>query len=189
MRVILLALVILLPGHVHAFTQYNKVAKYDRYFSKYTKRFFGPMFDWRYFKAQAVAESGLDATARSHVGAVGMMQIMPRTYQEILQKNPLIRGESDSPHWNIAAGIYYNRTLWNIWQAKRPFKDRLNFMFGSFNAGKGNILKAQTIAKRKGLNENVWRSIVQTLPTVTGRHSRETIGYVKKIHAIKQVLR
>jgi len=68
-------------------------------------------------------------------------------------------------------------------------QDRINFMFASFNAGKGNILKAQRVAKKKGLNRNLWRSIEQTLPNVTGRHSKETIGYVTKIHKIKGALR
>jgi len=68
-------------------------------------------------------------------------------------------------------------------------QDRINFMFASFNAGKGNIIKAQRVAKKKGLNRNLWRSIEQTLPQVTGRHSKETIGYITKINTIKGVLR
>ena len=62
-------------------------------------------------------------------------------------------------------------------------------MFGSFNAGKGNILKAQRQAKHKGLNENRWASIERTLPTITGKHSKETLTYVNKIHTIKKALR
>src|SRR5262249_42867535 len=55
--------------------------KYDPMFRKYTKRFFGPAFDWKYFKAQGFAESGLKASAKSWVGARGVMQLMPSTYQ------------------------------------------------------------------------------------------------------------
>jgi membrane-bound lytic murein transglycosylase F len=180
---------LLLAYPVHGFEAYNRVVKYDRYFSKYSKRFFGPLFDWRHFKAQAIAESRLEANARSRVGAVGIMQIMPKTYRDIVRQNATIRGPRDHPRWNIAAGIYYNRKLWKLWQAKRPLLDRLNFMFGSFNAGKGNILKAQKQAKRHGLDENLWASIERTLPAVTGRHSKETIAYVNKIRTIKKVLR
>ena len=32
--------------------------KYDPYFRKYSKRFFGPAIDWQWFKAQGFAESG-----------------------------------------------------------------------------------------------------------------------------------
>ena len=180
---------VLLPCFSHAFERYNSVVKYDKYFSKYSKRYFGPNFDWKYFKAQAIAESRLKAKAKSRVGALGVMQIMPKTFKEIQQKNPSIKGSRKQPRWNIAAGIYYNRIIWKDWKAERPFQDRINFMFGAYNAGKGNILKAQKIARKKELNENVWESMEQSLPEVTGKHSKETISYVRKIDYIKGVLR
>ena len=65
----------------------------------------------------------------------------------------------------------------------------LAFMFGSYNAGKGNILKTQKIAKSKGMDPNIWSSIEKTLIRVTGRHSKETIGYVDKIIKVKGVLK
>ncbi len=188
-RLILLCVAILIPWHAHAYDRYNHVVKYDRYFSKYTKRFFGPHFDWRLFKAQAVAESRLRANAESPVGARGIMQIMPRTFKEILNKNPMIKGTRAQPRWNIAAGIYYDRLLWKTWQAERPFDDRVSFMFGSYNAGKGNILKAQKLAEKEGMDPNLWQPIEKTLPKITGPRSRETIGYVKKIAEIKGALR
>jgi len=171
-----------------AFERYNGVKKFDPYFSKYTKRYFGPGFNWRIFKAQAVAESRLKAAATSRVGAMGIMQIMPRTFKEILKKNPTIKGTRAQPRWNIAAGIYYDRQLWNTWKARRPFQDRLNFMFGSYNAGKMNIIKAQKLAEKSGRNPNLWPAIESELPEVTGKNSRETIGYVNKIEKIREVL-
>jgi membrane-bound lytic murein transglycosylase F len=188
-KIFITVVLILIPFQVQAFERYNKVVRYDRYFSKYSKRYFGPGFDWRYFKAQAVAESRLQPKAKSHVGASGIMQIMPRTFKEITRKNTYIRGSREQPRWNIAAGIYYNRTLWKIWKAERSFQDRLDFMFGSYNAGRGNIIKAQKIAEKKGLNPNLWRSVTQTLPEITCKRSAETIGYVRKINKIKGVLK
>ena len=178
-----------LPIPSHGFERYNHVTKFDGYFKKYSKHFFGPGFDWRYFKSQAVAESNLQADAESHVGAKGIMQIMPKTFEEIRYKNASIRGSSLQPKWNIAAGIYYDRQIWKLWKAKRPFQDKLAFMFGSYNAGKGNILKAQKIAEKKGTNPNLWSSIEKTLYLVTGRNSKETIGYVDKINKVKGVLK
>ncbi|MEA3486721.1 MAG: transglycosylase SLT domain-containing protein [Thermodesulfobacteriota bacterium] len=180
---------LIIPLQASAYEGFNKIVKYDRYFSKYSKRYFGPGFDWRYFKAQAIAESRLKAKAKSHVGALGIMQIMPRTFKDIARKNPHFQGAITRPRWNIAAGIYYNRILWKEWKARRPFQDRINFMFGSYNAGKSNIIKAQRIAGKQSLNENLWRSIEQTLPEVTGKKSGETIGYIKKINKIKEVLK
>ena len=189
MKTVILSILLLLPFQAHAFERYNNVKKFDMYFTKYSKRYFGPGFDWRYFKAQAVAESRLKETAMSRVGALGVMQIMPRTFQEIKQKNPTIKGTSAQPRWNIAAGIYYDRIIWNDWKAKRPLEDRINFMFGSYNAGKRNILKAQKMARKNGLNPNLWASIKPALPKITGKNSKETINYVTKINRIKGVLR
>ena len=183
-----LLFLLICPPSSHGFERYNHVTRFDPYFVKYTKRFFGPAFDWRHFKAQAVAESRLEPEARSRVGAAGLMQIMPRTFKEISRKNPFIKGARTQPRWSIAAGIYYDRMLWKFWKSERPFQDRLGFMLGSYNAGKGNILKAQKIARSKGLNPNLWGSIEAALPKVTGKRSRETLGYVKKVETIKEVL-
>jgi membrane-bound lytic murein transglycosylase MltF len=189
MFLLVTSLLIFYPAAGLGFEQYNRVVKYDKYFKKYSKRFFGVGFRWQFFKAQAVAESNLKPDARSPVGAAGIMQIMPRTYKEIRRKNPGIKGKRVQPRWNIAAGIYYDRRLWNVWQAERPFMDRVRFMFGSYNAGKGNILKAQKAAKNRGLNPNLWLSIQSSLPDVTGKRSQETIQYVEKIEKVKEVLR
>jgi membrane-bound lytic murein transglycosylase F len=189
MKIAILIILLMFPNVVQAFDRYNNVVKFDRYFSKYSKRYFGPNFNWYYFKAQAVAESRLKADARSRVGAVGLMQIMPKTFKEIVQKEPTIKGTRKQPRWNIAAGIYYDRQIWKLWQAERSFQDRINFMFGSYNAGKGNILKAQKIAAQEEMDPNLWESIEPVLQKVTGKHSQETITYVKKINHIKGVLR
>src|SRR5512143_489624 len=45
--------------------------KYDDYFRHYSQRYFGPFVDWRWFKAQAVAESLLNPQAHSIAGARG----------------------------------------------------------------------------------------------------------------------
>jgi len=187
-KIIMFMLIALAPAQLDGFKRYNYVRDFDPYFKKYSKRFFGSAFDWRYFKSQAIAESGLKPEVRSRVGAGGLMQIMPATYQEITKKYPYIKGSRKHPRWNIAAGIYYDRQLWKTWKAKRPFKDRLAFMFGSFNAGKGNLIRAQRVAVKKGLNPNLWPSIVLSLPKVTGKRSRETIKYVDKINNVMEVL-
>ncbi len=182
-------MVCLMPVQVHAFERYNRVTQYDTYFSKYSKRYFGPNFDWLHFKSQAIAESRLEKNAASRVGARGIMQIMPRTFEEIKKRHPIIKGTRAQPKWNIAAGIYYDRVLWRVWKTERSFQDRLNFTFGAYNAGKGNIIKAQRVALKKGMNPNLWSSIESALPETTGKRSKETIGYIHKINNIRGVLK
>ncbi|MBF0103378.1 MAG: transglycosylase SLT domain-containing protein [Desulfobacterales bacterium] len=171
------------------FKKYNEVVTYDYYFKKYTKRYFSPGFDWRFFKAQAIAESGLEERPISYAGAVGIMQILPKTYEQIKKNNStIIKGSLRNARWNIAAGISYDRDLWDMFKNNKPFKDKLNFMFGSYNSGVYNIIQAQHSATRKGLNPNSWSSIEKSLQQVTGRQSHQTINYVQKIWAIKGVL-
>ena len=62
-------------------------------------------------------------------------------------------------------------------------------MFGSYNAGRTNILRAQTVAASQGLDPNVWTSIARSLPSVTGSRSRETVVYVDRIERVKGELR
>ena len=116
------------------------------------------------------------------------MQIMPATWAEIQRRHRYIAGPIEQPRWNIAAGIWYDRENFKMWRANRPFLERLKFMFGSYNAGRGNILQAQRAALRAGVNGTLWSSIEQYLPSVTGDHSRETVAYVSRILDIKRVL-
>ncbi len=149
--------------------------KYDRYFRKYTKRYFGPLFDWRWFKAQGIAESGLNPRARSKTGAIGIMQILPSTFREIRKKNPLVKNLRD-PEWNIAAGIFYDRHLYRKWDYPVPTRDRLLLAFASYNAGFGAVMRAK---KKAGADPPLFERIEPFLP-------RQARGYVNRILALKQ---
>ena len=153
--------------------------RFDPTFKKYSKRYFGPAFDWRYFKAQGFAESGLKPDATSWVGARGLMQLMPSTYREIASHRPEF-GPIDQPEWNIAAGIMHDRYLWQLWQRDVPDDERHRFMFASYNAGEGTIARALTVARTKG-GAPAWASIEQIAPSVQRWRYTETLGYVKRI--------
>ena len=185
----IILLSITLSVNMQAAGRYNEIRKYDRYFEEYSRKYFGPEFDWRYFKAQAIVESGLDPDAKSLDGALGIMQVLPATFDEIREKNPIDLGNEKTPQWNIAAGIFYDRILWETWDSERSTQERIKFMFGSYNAGKKDVLKAQDIAIEKGLNPYKWESIEKTLPEIIGESATETIDYVKEINLIYKVLK
>ena len=155
-------------------------ARYDGYFRKYSKRYFGLGFDWKYFKAQAMAESELNPNARSWVGARGLMQLMPSTYREIQSALPHF-GAIDDPEWNIAAGILHDRDLWTLWSKSVETEERPAFMFGSYNAGEGTITRACGVAKASQLDFARWSNIEQIAPKVQRWRYQETIGYVRRI--------
>jgi membrane-bound lytic murein transglycosylase MltF len=52
------------------------VAMFRKYSGKYN-------LDWMLMAAQGYQESRLDQKARSHVGAIGVMQVMPETGKEL----------------------------------------------------------------------------------------------------------
>jgi soluble lytic murein transglycosylase-like protein len=158
----------------------QKIDRFDATFRKYSKRFFGVGFDWRVFKAQAIAESNLNPEARSHVGAVGLMQLMPSTFGAVRTKNPDLQS-IDDPEWNIAAGIQYDSQLWTLWGDQDSVPDRIRFMFGAYNAGRVPLLRAQDKAREERLNERAWSSIEIVAPKVPRWRHGETLGYVRRI--------
>ncbi|MBI5600456.1 MAG: transglycosylase SLT domain-containing protein [Gemmatimonadetes bacterium] len=158
----------------------RNASRYDDPFRRYSKRYFGPGFDWRLFKAQGMAESGLDPEATSYVGARGIMQLMPATYKAIATRRPDF-GAINDPEWNIAAGIMHDRYLWKLWSKAISEQERPAFMFGSYNAGEGTIRRARATAKGVVGRDEQWVHIEQVAPTVPRWRYRETLGYVRKI--------
>ena len=144
-------------------------------FKKYAGRY---EFDYLLMAAQGYQESGLDQSKRSHVGAIGVMQVMPATARDKgVGIHDIERLES-----NIHAGIKYNR-----WIADNFFKDpgisRLNrqlFAFASYNAGAGKVSSLRREAKTIGLDPNVWFNNVELV--AAKRIGRETVTYVANIY-------
>lgn len=147
---------------------------YDHHFRKYSKRFFGPGFDWRWFKAQGIAESGLQEDATSWVGAKGIMQIMPATLQEIAEKSSLPVLDSNDPGLNIAAGVFYDRNLYERWDDVPQTHERLAFTFASYNGGRSRILRAQEACTA---DCERWIHVTHHAP-------EETRGYVTRIMSL-----
>ena len=156
------------------------VDRYDATFRKYSKRYFGVGYDWRVFKAQAMAESEMNPDARSWVGARGLMQLMPSTFKEIQSRSATL-GSIDDPEWNIAAGIMHDRGLWRRCERDSIDVDRREFMFASYNAGEGTIMNAQRACVAKALDQRSWSSVEAVAPNVPRWRYRETLGYVRKI--------
>lgn len=156
-------------------------SRYDDTFRKYTKRQFGPGFDWTLFKAQAMAESELNPNARSRVGARGLMQLMPSTFALIRTRRPEF-GEINDPEWNIAAGIMHDRYLYKLYEREIVDPERMRFVFASYNAGEGTIARAAAAARAKSLNHAQWSNIETVAPTVPRWRYRETLGYVRRIN-------
>jgi membrane-bound lytic murein transglycosylase MltF len=177
-----LTLVVLAAGAGSARAGTHGSERYDAAFRKYSKRYFGAGFDWRLFKAQAMAESSLDPAASSGQGARGLMQLLPSTFADVRSSNPGW-GSIDEPEWNIAAGICHDRELWNAWGDAAGPEHRERFTLGSYNAGRVTVQRAQKLARERELDEHVWPSIEAVAPSVPRWKYLETLNYLVRIRA------
>lgn len=137
-----------------------------------------PGVDWRLLKAQCWQESRLRYDAVSPVGAMGLCQFMPGTWKGVSRR--LGFGPDTSafaPSLSIEAAGYYMASLRGQWRSPRPEWDRHSLSMASYNAGLGHLLNAQ----KKCGGGNLYPTIIKCLPDVTGRHSVETINYVRLI--------
>jgi soluble lytic murein transglycosylase-like protein len=160
----------------------NGYQKYDDYFRKYTKRYFGDNADWRLFKAQGIVESNLKPNVVSGAGAHGVMQLMSSTYADARKRNKDF-GEIDNPEWNIAAGIWYAHQEWNYWDQESDKKFHRHFMLGSYNAGHGPLVRAQKLALAEKMNHKRWPTIERVAPRVQNWRYKETLAYVGSVFA------
>jgi membrane-bound lytic murein transglycosylase MltF len=128
--------------------------------------------------AQAYQESGLDQSARSPVGAVGVMQIKPST----AAGKPIEVKDVEKLENNIKAGTKYLRFLVDQYYADEPM-DRVTkgvFAIASYNAGPARIRQLRKKAEAQGLDPNRWFNNVEL---VAAREiGRETVQYVANIY-------
>lgn len=147
----------------------------DRIIKKSAERWL-PSVDWRLWRSQIQQESSFNCNATSPVGAMGCAQIMPGTMKDITRLSG-ITGSPYLPEIGIEAGAFYMARQRAIFKAPRSEYDRHNLAMASYNAGAGNIIKAQKLAG----NPPEWEPVAKVLPQVTGRHAKETTDYVIKI--------
>lgn len=159
----------------------EKITEFDEAIKQAHIRFKLPL-DWRMTKAQLVAESGLNPIARSPVDAVGLAQFMPETWREVMdQLNMPLNTSRTDPEASIIACAHYMSSLIKKWKSPRPEIDRYCFALASYNAGMGNILKAQKRATEK----RAFASVIAELPHITGPdNAKQTHDYVKRILSV-----
>lgn len=144
-----------------------------------------PAWDWRWWKAQLYAESGLDPAAVSPVGARGLAQIMPATNREISRALGLGLVSPHDAAYAIEAGAYYMARQRAAWTSQRPESERRRLAQASYNAGLGHILGAQKACLASGASPcRDWPQLALYLGQVTGVHANETRGYVTRIERL-----
>jgi len=152
--------------------------RYDPQIRQAVDRYWPTGPDWVWWKAQLFQESRLRPEAVSPVGAAGLAQFMPATWREVSREIRLPPGISPHSEIAIEAGAYFMAKLARGWTADRPLLERHRLAQASYNAGTGNILRAQALCH----GARLWDDIAPCLAAVTGAaNARETIGYVSSI--------
>jgi membrane-bound lytic murein transglycosylase MltF len=144
-----------------------------QYFQKYGDQY---DVDWLLMGAQGYQESQLNQAVKSPVGAIGVMQVMPKTGKE------LNVGDITEVEANIHAGIKYMRWMIDQYYVKEPMTklDKALFAFASYNAGAGRIAQMRKEAAKRGLDPNVWFHNVEYV--VAEKIGAETVTYVSNIY-------
>ena len=110
-------------------SRFNQTVDYLRKYSDQYK------LDYLLMAAQGYQESGLDHSKKSPVGAIGVMQVMPKTGEELKV------GDISRLDANVHAGVKYIRFMFDRYYGNEPM-DPLNkglFTFASYNAGPARI--------------------------------------------------
>ena len=147
-------------GIVHLFRTYS-----DKY-----------QLDFLLMAAQGYQESRLDQNARSQVGAIGVMQVMPGTGKDMAV------GDIKQMEPNIHAGVKYVRFMMDQYFKDEPM-DEINkalMTFASYNAGPARVRGLRRETAKRGLNPNLWFGNVERI--ASEKIGRETVQYVSNIY-------
>jgi membrane-bound lytic murein transglycosylase F len=170
----------------------GQLSPFDDVTRRYASRY---DFDWRTISAQMYEESRFDPEVVSFAGAVGLMQVMPRT----------ARGFGfDSLHVpavNIHAGTRYLQHVYDQLDDVPDPEERFWFALASYNAGLGHIRDAQQLAEERGLDPHRWFGhVAEVAPLLQQRaihqhfqhgycRCTEPVAYVRKIRERERAYR
>ncbi len=145
-------------------------------FKKYAKKYH---FDWRMIAALAFQESRINQSAcKGSGGAVGMMQVRPKTAADPIVDIPDI-GMAES---NIHAGVKYLRHLRDRYFEHQPMSplNKMLFTIACYNAGPAKIICLRKQAGLMKVDPNIWFDNIEIV--AARRLGRETVTYVSNTY-------
>lgn len=151
-------------------------------------------WDWYLLAAQIFRESKFNPKAQSWAGAIGLMQVMPRTGKEYGASN-LYNAKQ-----NLRAGTEHLLWLQDQWEDEvLDPSERIKFVLASYNVGLGHLQDAVRLTEKFGGDVTKWEDVSDYLlkksyrkyfndPVVQFGYCRgsEPVEYVKKVLDIYQ---
>jgi membrane-bound lytic murein transglycosylase F len=163
----------------------GRISPWDDAAKKYGQQY---GVDWRLVLAQMYQESRFDPRAKSWVGAVGLLQLLPRTAKEL-------GVNAHDPEQNIAGGVRYLAALMGRLEPGLDVRQRARMALAAYNAGFEHLRDARRLARQKGLDDGRWFGQVEQAmlllekPQYYARarfgycRGREPVAYVSSIQA------
>lgn len=143
-------------------------------------------WDWRLLSALIFTESKFSATARSHRGAFGLMQIVPDDgdYDKLLD-----------PYVSIELGTAHLRRIQRFFRSQGVDSlDALQHItVAAYNAGEGRMTDCMNLASALGYRSNVWEDLAEVIPLMATHadsidaialgtfRGKETLAYVDSV--------
>mgnify|MGYP003316218509 CR=1 FL=1 len=127
----------------------GQISQYDNLFRKYAAQC---GWDWRLLAAQSYQESAFDANAVSSMGALGLMQLMPRTAASL----GISVSQAFNPETNLSGAARYITRLNQYYSGIADPNERICFVLAAYNGGEGHIDDARRLAKKMGRDADRW---------------------------------
>ncbi|MBC76686.1 MAG: lytic transglycosylase F [Halobacteriovoraceae bacterium] len=154
----------------------TKISPYDNLLKKYGKKY---DWDWKLLASLAFQESRFNASIVNRWGAIGLFQIKQATANEPYVNIKRIRGKSNVEN-NVHAGVKYLSWLRDTFFKDLPRQKQIRLALAAYNAGPGRLKKARRLAKKMGLNPNIWFRNVEL--ALVKMRKIEPVNYVSEIN-------
>ncbi len=158
----------------------SRLPKYEKFFKEAAQKYDIP---WQLIAAQSYQESHWNPRAKSFTGVRGLMMLTLSTAKQLGVKNRL------DPRQSIMGGARHLKQMIKNVPKGVEGENRLKFALAAYNIGMGHVHDAQKLAKRIGLNQNIWNDLRVVLPLLSQKRYYRTLkyGYARGSEPVKYV--
>jgi membrane-bound lytic murein transglycosylase F len=168
----------------------SRLPKYKKYFQEAATKFGIP---WTLLASVSYQESHWNPNAKSYTGVRGLMMLTRKTAKILGVKNRL------NPKQSVIGGTRHLKQMIKFVPKEVEGENRLKFALAAYNIGMGHIKDAQKLAKKIGLNHNVWSDLKKVLPLLSQKkyyrnlkygyaRGEEPVKYVESIYNYRDIL-
>ena len=168
----------------------SRLPQYEKYFKETGAKYSIP---WTLLASISYQESHWNPKAKSFTGVKGLMMLTRHTAKLLGVKNRL------DPQASITGGTRHIKQMIKFVPKEVLGENRLKFALAAYNVGMGHIHDAQSLAKKIGLNQNIWSDLKIVLPLLSQKkyyknlkygyaRGEEPVRYVEAIYNFRNIL-